>query len=112
MFTSKRILIALFTICFSMISLGLLSFFKEFKMQEDKTYTELWKKVEAFESKGLTKSALEEVKKIYTKAKSENNAPQLVKTVIYKHKYTTQTEEEGLEKGIEEIKAEIKKSEF
>ena len=37
-----------------------------------KNYDNEWKKVEAAVNKGLPKSALEEVKKIYTLAKKEN----------------------------------------
>ena len=47
------------------------------------SYEKQWKKVDSLINKGLTKSAQEVVAQIYLKAKKENNAPQLVKSVLY-----------------------------
>ncbi|MGZ8544837.1 MAG: hypothetical protein ACXWV0_06050, partial [Flavisolibacter sp.] len=49
-----------------------------------KTYETQWKKVdELIHKKGLPKTALVEVKKIYTLAKKENQAAQVIKSLIY-----------------------------
>jgi len=56
------------------------------KAQAPKTnYDVLWKKVDSlYSKKGLTKSALDEVNKIYALAKKENAQPQIIKALIYK----------------------------
>jgi len=64
----------------------------EFDFQD---YATEWKSVDSLERQGLPESALKQVEKIYEQAKSDNNAPQLVKSVIYKAKYTKTLEEEG-----------------
>ncbi len=48
-----------------------------------KNYTKEWKKVENFAKKGLPKSAYDEVKKIYTLAKSEKQDAQIIKALVY-----------------------------
>ncbi|MFK7932736.1 MAG: MG2 domain-containing protein [Saprospiraceae bacterium] len=75
-------------------------------------YSEEWKKIEELESKGLPKSALEEVVKLYERAQRENNAPQIVKALIYRGKYTTQLEEDGLVKAIQLLQTEEAKLKF
>ena len=59
--------------------------------QSYKNYDDLWKKVQKFEESNLPKSALIEVEKIYANAKKENNAPQLIKTLLFKSKYARST---------------------
>lgn len=68
--------------------------------QKNKEYKEQWKKVEAFEKKGLTASALKEVIAIYNLAKKDKNAAQQVKACMYQVKYRNMTEEESQEKNI------------
>ncbi len=48
-----------------------------------KKYEAAWKKVEDFTSKGLPKSALTEVKKIYALAKTEKQDAQVIKALVY-----------------------------
>lgn len=49
------------------------------------TYDSAWKKIDQLiEKKGLPKSALAEVQKIYDRAKKEKNNAQLIKALIYK----------------------------
>ena len=43
-----------------------------------------WKKIEDFQKKGLTKSALTEVNSIYTLAKKSNNNPQIIKALLFR----------------------------
>jgi len=75
-------------------------------------YEKLWKTTDSLIEKGLTKSALEIVNKIYSISIKEDNAPQLVKTVIYKVKLTSQLDESFLEKSIVDLNEEIKKAKF
>lgn len=46
------------------------------------SYDELWKEVEASQKKGLPKTVISVVDKIYTKAKGEKNIPQMMKAYI------------------------------
>jgi len=73
---------------------------------------EQWKLVKQFESKGLPKSALAEVEKIYKKAKRTKNSPQLIKTLLYKSKYALTLEEDAQLKVINTIKSEITKAKY
>ena len=55
--------------------------------QTKDNYDKNWKKVEAFEKKGLTKSALQEVMTIYNLAVKDNNDAQQIKSCMYQVKY-------------------------
>src|SRR4051812_4965098 len=77
-----------------------------------KDFSKDWKKVEALEEKGLYKSALEVVDAIYKKAKTENNAPQLVKTILYRDKLSQQMDEDVNEKFIAELNTELKTADY
>jgi uncharacterized protein YfaS (alpha-2-macroglobulin family) len=59
-----------------------------------------WKKVEAFESKGLTKSALTQVLTIYEKAIKSNNDAQQIKSCMYQIKYRNILQEDSYENNI------------
>ncbi|MFO7674028.1 MAG: hypothetical protein R6V74_10015, partial [Lutibacter sp.] len=80
--------------------------------QQYKNYDDLWEKVQKFEESDLPKSALTEVEKIYTAAKKENNAPQLLKTLLFKSKYALILEEDAQMNIINSFKKEISKSDF
>ena len=73
----------------------------------EKEYEKLWKQVEDFNSKGLPKSALEVVEKIYLKARTEKNTPQYIKAILYKLKLQSDYEEDFLIIAIDELKNEI-----
>ncbi|NTW33365.1 MAG: hypothetical protein HGB12_12210, partial [Bacteroidetes bacterium] len=75
-------------------------------------YTKAWKKVDSLIDKGLSKSALAEVVIIYTKAKTENNAPNFVKAIMYKMKLQNDYEEDSFENSIKDLKSEIKDATF
>lgn len=79
---------------------------------DDTGYELLWKEVNQFNSKGLPKSALKTVEKIYDLAKSQNNAGQLVKALIHKMHYLQRVEEETLVIVFKEMNNEIKGSRF
>ncbi len=71
-----------------------------------------WAKIDSLEKKGLPKSGLEIVEKIYDKAKKDNNFEQLIKVYIFRLKYTNTYEEGALETKLIELENEIKKSTF
>ena len=71
------------------------------------TYEDEWKKVDSLKYKGLTKSALEVVLGIYDKAKTEDNASQLVRAVIYRSMLESNIEQDAYVKIIANIKQDI-----
>ena len=61
----------------------LILFFSLFSsVLQAQNYNELWKEVEAAQKKDLPKTVIGVVDKIYTKAKSEKNIPQMMKAYI------------------------------
>ena len=71
-------------------------------------YTSEWKIVDSLEQQRLPKSALEKVESIALRARAENNTEQILKTVIYKGKYTVELEEDGIIKAIQLFETEEK----
>ncbi len=59
-----------------------------------------WKEIAKLEEQNLPKSALEKAEKLYAKAKADHNPSQIIKTLIYKNKYTSQLEEDGFVKAV------------
>lgn len=76
------------------------------------TYVKLWKRVDSCEQKGLTESALTVINAIYQKAKTENNAPQFVKSVLHRMKFESYKEEFSLEKSIFKLRDEVEASKY
>lgn len=74
----------------------------------DKTYAEMWQEVSDFDSKGLPRSALEVVEKIYAKAVTEKNGEQIIKSCLYRYRYMSVLEEGGQEKAIKQLETDIK----
>ncbi|MEO8960547.1 MAG: hypothetical protein ABI325_01615, partial [Ginsengibacter sp.] len=70
-------------------------------------YSFRWKKIEDFRKKGLTKSALAEVEKIYSLAKSTNNDPQIIKSLLFKINLNNNIEEDASVKSIDSLEKEI-----
>src|SRR5688500_16636431 len=68
--------------------------------QTKKDYAVQWKKVEEFEKKGLTRSALQEVMKIYDLSVKENNDAQQIKSSIYHVRYRQMVQEDSRENNI------------
>ena len=68
--------------------------------QGKEDYTAPWKKVEAFEKKGLTKDALNETIKIFKDAVAKNNEAQQIKAAMYQMKYRNMTEEDNQKKNL------------
>src|SRR4051812_23176162 len=73
-----------------------------------KNYSAQWKKVdELIDKQKLPKSALEEVKKIYTQAKKEKQDAQLIKAVVYMVTLQDENRENAALLSIAEIEKEI-----
>jgi uncharacterized protein YfaS (alpha-2-macroglobulin family) len=68
--------------------------------QKTNEYVTNWKKVEALEKKGLTKSAKDEVTAIYKLAQKDNNDAQQIKACMYLIKYRSMVEEDSHENNI------------
>ncbi|TAL61607.1 MAG: hypothetical protein EPN85_04435, partial [Bacteroidetes bacterium] len=75
-------------------------------------YEKEWKKVDSLTNKGLTASALKVVEGIYAKAKTDSNAPQIVKAVIHRIKLESYMEEYSVQKSIDKLNEEIKDSKY
>lgn len=76
------------------------------------SYENEWKEVTGFESEGKPRSALETVEKIQTLAISENNAPQLIKVLLFKTKFVMNIGEKELPAVIKELEDETIKAKF
>ena len=68
--------------------------------QQPADFSKNWKAVEAFEKKGLTKSALQEVMKIFDLATAAGNEAQQIKSSMYQMKYRNMVEEDNHENNI------------
>jgi uncharacterized protein YfaS (alpha-2-macroglobulin family) len=77
--------------------------------QTPTNYTEKWKKVEdLLNNRGLTKTAIAEVEKIYQLAKKEKQEAQQVKALIYLSELGENIDEEGETKGINKLELELR----
>ena len=74
--------------------------FAQSMAQLNNNFEKNWKNVETFESKGLTKSALQEVMTIYAMAIKENNTPQQIKSCMFQIKYRNLVAEDSHENNI------------
>jgi len=79
-------------------------------MKDD--YKKLWFKADSLQSKGLPESAIEVVKIIYTKAKTENSTDNFIKAVIYKLKLEAEVSEDDYIKEIGDLDKEIAEAHF
>ena len=68
--------------------------------QQTNDFSKNWKAVEGLEKKGLTKSALQEVLKIFDMATASGNEVQQVKSAMYQMKYRNMVEEDNKENNI------------
>ncbi|HLO82696.1 MAG TPA: alpha-2-macroglobulin family protein [Chitinophagaceae bacterium] len=79
--------------------------------QTPTNYTEKWKKVkDLLNNRGLTKTAIAEIEKIYQLAKKENQEAQQVKALIYLAEYGENLDEAGEINGIKKLEDELKLS--
>ena len=72
-----------------------------------KNYEKEWKKAEAFVEKGLPKSALAEVKKIYDLAKKEKQDAQIIKSLVYITSLQNENREDNPVFSMAEVEKEI-----
>lgn len=79
---------------------------------DDFNYDQSWKEVRDFTSRGLPRSALETVDKIYKQAKTTNNAAEFIKALIHKIHFFQQVEEETFHKIHVQLLEELKQSRF
>ena len=84
----------------SLLLFLIITLFNKPMAQIKNDYIVNWKKVDAFEKKGLTKSALAEVLIIYKLALKDNNDPQQIKSCMYQVKYRNLVEEDSRENNI------------
>jgi hypothetical protein len=63
-------------------------------------YNKAWQKIDTLLDKGLPKSAMEEVDKLYNRSKRENNQPQWVKATVAKASLTRRLEEDEWKKSL------------
>ncbi len=91
------------------VTIALFSLFtmNSFSQNPIKNYEKEWKAIEAFVSKGLPKSALTEVKKLYNLAKKENQDAQVIKTLVYMTTLQTENREDNEVFSVGEIEKEI-----
>ncbi|HLG40993.1 MAG TPA: hypothetical protein VI461_15035, partial [Chitinophagaceae bacterium] len=75
--------------------------------QPVKNYEKEWKKIDDLVNKNLPKSALTEVKKIYTLAKKEKQEAQTIKSLLYMISLQDENREDNRDSSILEIEKEI-----
>ncbi|MCD4793469.1 MAG: hypothetical protein K8R54_09570 [Bacteroidales bacterium] len=90
----------------------LLTFTTNLTAQNMKFYKEKWEQIDSLDKKGLPKSALEVVDKIYKHAKSEKNSEQVLKSFIYILKYKNSIEENAFERLCFEMDSTAQKAAF
>lgn len=90
---------------FSFISLLFFSLNTMAQAKPDEYKTQ-WKKIDELVEKGLTKSAIAEVKKIYTLAKKDNNDAQLIKSLMFESMLSEQMDENASINSIKKIEEE------
>lgn len=71
-----------------------------------------WKKIDSLEMAGLPRTALIEVEYVYNKAKAENNTAQLLKSLIFKMKFSYAFEADNYAKQIVKLEEDAKKMGF
>ncbi|MEO6315160.1 MAG: alpha-2-macroglobulin family protein [Chitinophagaceae bacterium] len=96
----------------SLIATGLLLFTCYLSAQQKMTnYTALWKKTDSLiTKKGLTQSALEEVKKIYLLAKKEKQDAEMIKALVFQVSLQESTQENADASSIALLENEISSS--
>ena len=87
--------------------LGIISSLQLNAQKENRNNTAVWKKVDELVSKGLAKSALTEVDKIYKKGKNNNNQTQVIRSLLYKIALQQNIEENASVRSIDTIEREI-----
>lgn len=97
-FAKMRMLVLMFTVLLAGITVN---------GQTVKDYSKEWKSVEELVNKGLTKSAIDAVNKIYSQAKADNNDPQVIKALIFRIDLQQSFEEDATVNAIKDFEKEI-----
>ncbi|MCP3930742.1 MAG: hypothetical protein GY705_16765 [Bacteroidetes bacterium] len=79
---------------------------------DENDYEQQWKQIDSLESVGKYRSALDAVTKVYDQARKDNNPSQVIKSLIYKEKFQTQLEEDGLENAMSRLQTEAETAAF
>lgn len=95
-----------------LLPLFMILFFAHFLTAQTNDYNHLWAKVEQLEAEGLPKSALKVVDEIFEKATKEGNAPQQIKTMLFKSKFALVLEEDAQLNIVNDFRKQIENSEF
>ncbi len=66
----------------------------------------VWEQIDSLDRAGLPKSALELVEPLIAKSRAENNRAELIKGLIFRAKYQTQLDENGLTTAIQNLRKE------
>jgi hypothetical protein len=74
---------------------------------ENKSFEQLWKEIEAYTEKGLPKSALQQLEILHQKAIAGKNHPQLLKATLYRFSLWQSFEEDHLLKSIDFAKEQL-----
>lgn len=82
------------------------------KFDYTESYQTLWDTVVKQERNGLYKSALTTVEEIYKAANKDDNSPQIIKSLIYKMKYSSYLEENNFVKSLNELQTVSKTAKF
>jgi len=96
----------------NVLSVVIILILANFTQAQNSNYNDLWNKVEQFEVEGLPKSALKIVEDIAIKAKKDDNAPQQIKTMLFKSKFALVLEEDAQLNIINDFKSQIELSSF
>ncbi|MEQ8706226.1 MAG: alpha-2-macroglobulin family protein [Phaeodactylibacter sp.] len=95
-----------------LFSLPLFSQSPKDKMEYSSPYADAWATIDSLEQEGLPKSALEATQALYLRAKEDGQAAERVRALIYRNKYQSQLEEEGLVKAIANMQLEADAASF
>ncbi|WP_212000116.1 alpha-2-macroglobulin [Chitinophaga sp. HK235] len=76
-------------------------------MMAQTNYDNYWKKVTALEEKGLPKSALEEVDRIYAQAVKDKLPAQQIKALIFQLKYNDQVSDSSTQQNLDKLNQRI-----
>jgi hypothetical protein len=102
-------------ILFSLLAFGFSNFTpdnKPINLTVGDNYKLEWNKIDSLDKKGLPKSALKLVNKIYADAKKNNNSNQIIKSFIYKMKFKNAVEESAFENSIYDLQKEISTAKY
>ncbi len=86
--------------------------FLSFAVNGQYKYDKLWAKIENLEIEGKTRSASKKIDQISKLAKRESNQSQVIKSFLYKAKYTLLLEEEAEDTAYQMLLTEVKNTSF